>query len=182
MLRNVLNDLATHPCGNLRRVAERFLSKSRLHRAVKGLKPGKFLMRTIHIPHVRQGVRVRLCMESKFLSSESRITKAVLAEFVPGLITVCLRGLDRYGVVRAMVHEMRHAQQLEILGHSKFYDIVDCESDLSPLEIDAYAVEVLEMARNRGRLGRSSWKQFGYPDPEMERLCTVQARAIRASS
>ena len=113
---SVLNKLATHPCGNLRRVAERFLSKSRYHRAAKGL----VCMRTIHIPHVRQGIRVRLCMESKFLSSESRITKIVHAEFVPGLITVCLRGLDRPGVVRAMVHEMRHAQQLEILGRSKF--------------------------------------------------------------
>jgi len=62
----------------------------------------------------------------------------------------------------------------------KHHDIADRESDLSPLEIDAYAVEMLEMAsRNQGRLGLGrSWKEVGYSDPEMEYLCTAQAKAL----
>ena len=118
---NLLHRLAKHGCGDLVAAAEKALA-------------GK---KRVLIPLVPDPVLIR------FVPKHNKKCKGF---FRPDRITVYTRGVGRpwrKRIIATLVHEMRHAQQMQILGRRTFYKHVEPGLQMcTALEVDANAAEI----------------------------------------
>jgi hypothetical protein len=120
----VLRELAGQPCGDLGGLAKKALRKGE---------------RKLRIPVVKGNVRLVL----KKGGRKRARGYFLRGYFLPGEILLFTN--RRTPRRLTLVHEMRHAQQLAILGKRRFYQILGAATTpiTNPLEIDAVAAEIV---------------------------------------
>lgn len=150
----VLRKLSKVPCRNLVAIARQILKGER----------------KIKVPGVKQRVSVRVF---------KRKSDDCSGVFRPYAITLFL---GNGAPLATLVHEMRHAQQLSILGTKGFYAVVPFADFLDPLEIDAVAAEIANgvMSPRTASLETLPGKDKGLAKLRkgLGRVHAAQARAI----
>ena len=151
----LLHRLVKHNCGDLVSVARQVLAGEK----------------RVLVPNVPDPILFRLVPKHN---------EKCKGFFMPGRITVYTKGVERKRIIATLVHEMRHAQQLQILGRRTFYSFETGPQMCTPLEIDAKAAEIALRCESPFK----DIYQVCQPDTKriikaIEKVCRTHARRIR---